>query len=728
MKRRLFLEWFALLCCACLLAGVAAYVQFTQRLDGLFLDHAANLARSEPSDDIVIAAIDDASLEQLGPWPWSRQTHAELIDNLDAAGARLILYDVLFMERTEEEADQRLASAIEDAGNVILPLTFAAAPNQSSGIVEDLPLAEFSEAAQSLGHVVATVDDDGILRRFELEREANGTIYPHFIKSALLALGDTAAASSQDGRPPLPGRPIISAHPIGTYPTLSASSLIAGEVPPELIRNRIVLVGATAQGMGDRYPIASGYAVLMPGVETQANLLDALRIGSYVREAHWAWSIALAVLALILQFIVFWRLPARPAFLATLAIAVACLVLPLLLVFFARIWLAPGAALLLVLFAYPFWSWRRLTAVSSYLEEEAAGLERWTQQPRSGEGFDLIARQVSRMKALVGHVNRSFEFLQTVIEAAPDSIVVFDEDGKIAMANHQLAENFPGFPDSEEARFNDLVRQSDAKFDSERGELTLPNGQIFLVARQRFEMQGRHGSWDIVALRDVTELRELDQEWREMLEFLSHDMRTPQVAIIGLADRAGDSDSSVGRRIREQAAKTLKLADDFVQLARLKATSLELEEADLASLIEEACDTAYSQAKQKNISITSDIAGEDGFALVDASMIARMLDNLIGNAIKYSPEGSSVRIGLSEAQGNQLVIEISDSGPGLPPERAGAPFERFGHATKSTATSSGLGLAFVKRAVDRHGGTITVGNTSGGFGTRFRISLPRSPG
>lgn len=718
MKKRLFLEWILLLAVGILLAFAMTSTRFTQRLDALMLDRSAALGRSAPDTDIAIVAIDDDSLSQIGAWPWSRESHAALIQALSDAGARQIYYDILFMEPTSPEADGALAEAVGNAGNVVLPMSFAPAPNRITGAVAALPLPALVEKAQAVGHVAATPDTDGVLRRFDLERStATGETYPHFIAAGL--------GGQTDGD--WPDAPVISAHSAGTYPTVSASAVIAGEVPRSLFEGRDVLVGATAQGMGDRYPVAAGSAVLMPGVEAQANLLDALRNGTYLREAHWAWSAALAALALILQFLVFWKLPARTALYATIAIALGSLALSALLVPLAGFWVAPATAVILVGFAYPFWSWRRLTAVSSYLEREAARLEQRADIRETGEGFDIIARQVSRVRSLVGHVNRSFAFLRSVIEAAPDAIVVFDETGKSAMANRRFLEIMPDFADNEDVPFATFLDRSGAQFDDPAGELVLADGRTFLVASRQFEMQNREGSWDIMALRDVTEAREREQEWREMLEFLSHDMRTPQVAIIGLADRVDGErkPDSIGQRIRLQAEKTLKLADDFVQLARLNEAELECEETDLAALADEACDAAYSQARRKNISVRTEYAPEEHFAVqADPSLIARLLDNLVGNAIKYSPEGSAVLVALEPSGDDAIQLSVSDSGPGLPPERMASPFDRFGSRATQGAISAGLGLSFVKRVVDRHKGTVTVGSSEEG-GTRFRVILPR---
>ena len=176
-------------------------------------------------------------------------------------------------------------------------------------------------------------------------------------------------------------------------------------------------------------------------------------------------------------------------------------------------------------------------------------------------------------------------------------------------------------------------------------------------------------------------------------------------------------------RIRMQAERTLKLADDFVQLARLEQPSLMVSDSDIGALIEEACDRAYSPALAKRIVIEQHLPEDPCFANVDASLIARMLDNLIGNAIKYSDEATRVLVSLEISGESAMVITVSDEGPGLSPERQAEPFARFGAHSTHAGPSSGLGLALVKKVVDSHSGSIEV-NSSPQSGTSFRITIP----
>lgn len=715
--RRLLVEWIILLCCGIALAFFLARGEVTNRFDAQLLDRAAALAREPASEEIVIVAIDDASLAELGAWPWPRDLHARLLDRLAAAGSDMVLLDILFIEPTTAQADTALADAIARNGKVVLPFSFVPRPNALSGTVPEYPLPALVRAAAGLGHVAIAPDADGVLRRFDMQRESDGERYPHFVFTALQ--GHTHADAGAIARP------VISFHPVGSYSRIGAADVIAGRVPDGFLRGKSVVVGATAQGMGDRYAVGARQVDIMPGVETQANLLDAGLHGGLVRDLPPFWSGLLAALALLVQFLAFWRLSPRAGLVATFAIALAVAGGVVLLVPLAGLWVAPGAAVLLVLLAYPFWSWRRLTSVSAYLEEEAAFLRPEGRERAQVEGFDRIARQVARMRALVSHVSEGFALMETVIEAAPDAILVRDSAGLVVMANRRAQGLFPGWREGSPEPLAELLADAVAHFDRDRGEIAFPDGRTFLVAQADFEVEKSHEGGDILALREITDTRRREEEKREMLEFLSHDMRTPQVAIIGLSKRIAKEGAQEGLadRVRLQAERTLKLADDFVQIARLEEAELALEEGDLAALVDEACDRAYAAARAKRIRFDSHLPEEPLYAPIDASLIARMIDNLLGNAIKFSPEASTIRIALQSAPTCGALLTIADEGPGLPPERHADPFARFGAHEGRAGPSVGLGLTFVKRVVDKHGGTISVHSASEG-GTRFEVELP----
>lgn len=351
-----------------------------------------------------------------------------------------------------------------------------------------------------------------------------------------------------------------------------------------------------------------------------------------------------------------------------------------------------------------------LLAKSNRLVEEAAA------QPAQVGGFDVLAREVSKLDYLVDEVSARRDFLRRVLETTPDAICVFDAGGHLQMLNGHAAEVFAKAQPGQD--FASLLAEAGALPSEAEDEFVLPDGRQFAVSRSS---EALPASWDaiaIVTLADVTRQRRNERERREMLEFLSHDMRAPQVAILNLVaqDRAGDR----LERIRLHARRTMELADNFVQLARLGELPLAREDIDATALVAEAADRAWTLASARGITIATALPEEPLFLAGDGQVLSRVLDNLAGNAIKYGRERGMLGLTL-ERQGDRAVITVADDGPGLPESRRADPFRRFGPRDKDHG-GAGLGLSFVVEAVSRHGGEIAV-ESSPGEGTRFRISL-----
>ncbi len=724
---RLKLEWAILLALA--IAG-ALYAQangLTGRLDNQLFDTASPLARPDLDRDIVIVAIDDASLAEVGAWPWPRDVHARLVDRLHDAGARAVVLDILFLEPVPGGGDDALAAAMTGGGAVFLPHTFAARPNAISGIDPLMPLPRLLGASAGVGHVIAEPDADGVLRRFDLTVKTDTGLYPHLAVKVLDVLAGNAAKHADE----TPDEALIVFHPEADFQRVPAAEVLAGATPAGFFRNKIVLVGATAQGMGDRYSVAAGPVSLMSGIGIQANLIGALRDDALIAIVDPAVQGIVAVAVLLALFLAFWHLPPRFLLLGAAGLIAVLLAVSLALLGAGQLWFAPGPIMAAVSLSYPLWSWRRLTNVSRYLDREAARLAAGDAAPVASQGVDYVTRQIDQLRRLISTVRGSLDFLRQVIEAAPDAIVVLDRAGRIEMLNHKALQLFPGWTAPRHQTFAELVRGADAQQSKSGTELQSADGRTFLIARARIaaadEIEGGSdgGAGEIIALRNVSELRRLDDERQQMLEFLSHDMRTPQVAIVGLTNQASAQgvDRDVVGRIRKQAERTLKLADDFVQLARLESADLAIMDSDIGALVEEACDRAYALAQTKRITIAQDLPPEPCFANVDASLIARMLDNLIGNAIKYSDAGTQIAVALSGGEDAPLVLEVSDQGPGLSDARLANPFARFGAHATHAGPSAGLGLALVKKVVDSHKGTIAM-KSAPGEGTTFTVTIP----
>lgn len=719
LKSRLFAEWAALLAAMLALAFFVHDRGWANRLDLVLLDGEGQVNTPTLHPSIILVEIDDMALDKVGAWPWGRDVHARLIDAISSSGPEAIAFDVLFIEPGERAGDNALAEALSRSGNVILPHSFAPKPNSPGGEVPVFPLPDLRANAAAIGHAVITPDEDGVARRFELLRSRDGESYPQFaLQTVTIAQADKNQGTdgSQEA--------IIRYGPAKSIPSLSAWSVLAGESPPEFFENAIVFIGATSPGLGDRYSVPSYAGRMLTGVETQAHLVNAILTDNLIQTAPSQAVIFIQFAAIILLFIGFWRLPPHLALWLAIILFAGLIVVSFASLMLFNIWLQVGGALLAIIISYPLWGWRRLLSVSRFLQSEAALLKRVADNPqvKSNDGFDLIARQVAQVKRLTSDVSNTLTLVQDIIGASPDAILVTDGSGLIIMGNAASEALFGQLIKDDDLTFPELLISTGGELDEAGEEVTFRDGRAFWIAKAK--LNPAVGS-EVLSLREVTETRRAERQRRETLEFLSHDMRTPQVSIIGLASQTDKSVSLADRfsRIERQARRTLKLTDDFVQIARLESDGIEREETEFNSMVYEAMDRAFSMARTKQVELIFTGREDIVFATVDPFAISRLLDNLLSNAIKFSPSKSRVEIGLVRSTDGHIALSVSDEGPGFSPGRQERPFERFGARDTAAGPSSGLGLAYVKEVVDLHDGTITI-ETALDEGTRITIVLP----
>ncbi|PLK25872.1 CHASE2 domain-containing protein [Novosphingobium sp. TH158] len=723
-KTRLFFEWLAILLLTVAVAAWALLSGATSRVDAALLDRALVIDASAASDEILLVTVDEGSLAAEGQWPWDRRKVAALVDRIHAAGARAQLLDVLYTEPSDEEADRALANSIRRSGKVALPLGITPAVNRTEGTDVVPPIPILAEAALATGHVGISPDGDGPVRRVALDLP--GSTGQPAVKHLALALhqkveGPLASVAS-GGANGL----AMQLRPVGSYRMVSAAAVLAGEVPESFITGKVVVMGATAQGLGDLFPVPSTAGSVMSGAELLANVYQNLSDGGFVEDLPQSASLLLTVLLLLPLFIAFWALrPLWCVIIATLLV-LAALLFSLALVLATHRWFPPAPAIVGLVIAYPLWGWRRLAAINQYLMSKADVLARVDTAIPKGhdEGFDSVARAVNRLDFLVDEISQRREFLLRVVESTPDALCVFDMAGRLMIMNQRARATLGArAADCEGLTAAELLARFGGTLSADGSELVLANGSIFVITRSTGREQGQWPAIHLAMFTDVTAQRRAETERRHALEFLSHDMRSPQVAIMGLtADRTHEeSEEARLARIRDHARRTLELADNFIELARMAEAQLDIEEIDLGTLAEEAADRAYPLARERNAQVEV-IAPEDPvFVTVDGQLLSRVLDNLIGNALKYG--ASKVTIGIGEHDG-RARLEVGDNGPGLPEERRADPFARFGFRSTGRKGGSGLGLAFVAGAVERHGGTILCQSQSGA-GTRFVIDLPR---
>jgi signal transduction histidine kinase len=263
---------------------------------------------------------------------------------------------------------------------------------------------------------------------------------------------------------------------------------------------------------------------------------------------------------------------------------------------------------------------------------------------------------------------------------------------------------------------------------SEQFEARDAQSRDLLIHLTPFMDRGQRIRGVIITLSDISPFKISERQRREMLDFLSHDLRSPLVSIIALtqiAEQRGNSE--LPQQVRSAARRTLDLAESFVQLTRAEHLDrTALTEVDLVFVAESVREQIRPQAERRGIRLRQRVEPAQARVMGDGALLERALMNLLDNAVKYSPAGSEVWLGLRPEDG-QIHCWVADTGPGITHSDQERLFQRFQRLDPDPRTrGAGLGLAFVKTVVDRHGGRIEVDSESG-RGSCFSLWLPAAP-
>lgn len=717
-----------------MLAGVlVSFSGILFRVDNLLYDLGQRLASKPPPSDVIIIAIDEDSLSQLGRWPWSRRLHAALIDRLSNEGARLIALDLIFAEpdTADQPADAELARAIASSDRVVLPVMLEQS-RLNGQLLEVLPLPDLTSQAAALGRAHAEIEEDGIARGLYLREGLGGPRWPHFaeaIHGALTGMKHSAAPAQMTSSPFVLVRqdfrrvPFLG--PPGHFQTLSYAQVLTGRYPPGLFKDKIILVGATAAGLGDRLPTpVSGLSEPMPGVEFHANAFEAFRQGTLVSKLPQMPSLLLTMLLSVLSVFLFARLSPRMGILTSVVLLALVIGLALVLPNAAGVWFAPSGALLAILIAYPVWSWRRLEVASRFLDKEIRHLTHDLQQsaivgrgmPEAGTGDPFQAR-IAQIQAASQRVRALRTLIDQVLEGMPHGVVAVDKSGRVRLVNRR-AQDWLGIE-------KDAPSPVELKADETPVQHEIKSREGIPLLVDEAEFPPAMGIARVINLVDIAEAKRLEAERRETLAFLSHDIRAPlAMAVEQLKSPASTSESLA--RLGAQLARAHELAEEFLATSRAELSDeTAFQEIDLCGLLHQAIDAIYPLAQSKAVALIRQIPVDPVWVKGEFGLLERMAVNLIQNAVKYSPGNSHVIIEVN-TEGNKVRYCVTDSGPGIPEMELPRLFKRFSRLNEqgSAVPGAGLGLYFVRIVAEKHGGTVKADNVPKG-GARFCVSLPR---
>lgn len=757
-------EWWLVSLILTALTVSACWWHWTWHLDQAVYDAAQSTWLRHPAGDVVIVAIDDASLQAVGHWPWKRSVHAQALKLIAQARPKSVMLDLLLSEPdVDPQQDVLLAEAMRQMDKVVLPVSHAL---DGVGQGHELrPTGPYPEAAH-LAHADAALDVDGTLRWAYLWAGSQANRYPHPALAMLQVAHEWPADLPEQARldhintSPYWHRqdPVLIPYLGATdrIAHVSYAALLRGEVPPDTFRNRHVLIGVTAHGLGETFQTpVSQLGEGMSGVEVIAQFLDALRQG---RHIHALPSTLNALLSTALVLGLMWsyrRATPRHALINSLSLAIGAVLVSWGLMAL-DIWWPPFGLALGALLSYPVWSWRRLEATARELEHELLTMAGepgihpdWLLSNKKAQG-DFMQQRTDAIGQAGAQLRQARQLLAHTLATLPDAVFVVNAQRLVTQANQQacamtgfshpsaligrsLSEVLSPLVPNEAPHWDMLLDQATHGRRPVSTAAAHPRGKQYLVALVgNDEGQDMHGA--IVCATDVTALREAELQRAELLGFIAHDIRSPQASLISLVDlhRIGGKMSleETLHHVEAMARHTLELCEELLQVMRAETRAIAPASGDLIKTAQDCIGEMALQARAKDITLVNTWPdGRTQTATFDDYLIHRALSNLLSNAIKFSPKGGQVLVSVMQEQGHH-VIAVRDQGPGIPESELGRLFKRYERVEQGRpsklAAGIGLGLVFIDTVARRHGGKVRVVNNPG-EGACFELWLPADP-
>ncbi len=359
---------------------------------------------------------------------------------------------------------------------------------------------------------------------------------------------------------------------------------------------------------------------------------------------------------------------------------------------------------------------------------------------------ERVATRISELEQWRESLDQNNQQLAIVLEAMVEGVIAIDAQERILLANTaaiRLLDLKPvgltGRPLWEAVRLpqvQEMVKDTLAGGDQRRIEIEVPRTQSTLAAVMS-RLAGEPCPGAVIVLHDVTDLRRLENLRREFVSNVSHELKTPLAAISAYAETLLDGaleDPEINRgfvgRIGEQAERLHTLILDLLELARMESDehAFDVEPIEIGEILRDSIDEHQDVARSKTLQLEADAANDEVWGLADSESLRTIIDNLIDNAINYTPAGGRIVVRWQRT-GDWIVFEVEDTGVGIAKENQARIFERFFRVDKARSREvggTGLGLSIVKHLCQVFGGQIKVVSQLG-KGSTFTVRLRAAP-
>jgi two-component system phosphate regulon sensor histidine kinase PhoR len=416
-----------------------------------------------------------------------------------------------------------------------------------------------------------------------------------------------------------------------------------------------------------------------------------------------------------------------------------------------RLWLASlvmllvtGTASLLISRSFT----DRVERLTKFSQRVAEGDFHPIEADRSGDTLEVLAVSLNKTAARLDRTIRTLteerNLSAAILGSMVEGVAVVNATERLLFANQGFAEILGlDAPPQSGSALVEVVRQTElleAVREVLKGQPRVEAEIVTGTLRQHFfavtvaSVRAAETSGAVIVLHDITDLRKLERVRCDFVANVSHEFKTPLTAIQGFAETllAGAIDDPQNRMrfleiILEHSRRLARLTDDLLELSKMDADRLELEirRLSVSQFVESCIETTQRSAAEKDLRISVNLQEHLPDIAADRRRLAEVLQNLLDNAIQYTPAGGQIMVGAA-ADGDEVTITVSDTGIGIPQADQPRIFERFYRvdvARSREVGGTGLGLSIAKHLVEAHGGRIWV-ESEIGQGSQFHFTVP----
>ncbi len=718
---------FVTVVCVAVACGSQSWISpVTGALDRVLFDAAAEWVVPSRTSHVAVVHVDPASAGAL-----ANRTQAssisDLLRRLDRAASVTLEPEVMPSHDIGE-----LSDAIAAHGRIVLALP-------AMWVARDASTPQ--EGVAGAGHRQVVTGHLGAVRGF-VPWAISGASHPHAVlESMRVARKDFRTPADRELVERLASGAVLALSAPDSVPQYALGDVIRGGVPDDAFDGKMVFVGRSGSNEAS-FRTSSIRPQWLSPVQVEALMAEAVVDGGLVQVVSGP-SIVILHLLMALTLVLIcslgstWRLhlAVMTWFAVTLVMPVATLAM--------GSWVGLGVLPIAYALIYAYFAWENLHNARRAWRQEVRDMQ--ANPPLLGmplpveQAHRKVRGPAGEIRSLVMAMRRLQRTAISMIDHLPHPVLIV-RDHRVLLWNENAARIMASTDRHGDTR--PIAMKWEAALRCAHGngeghqEIRIGDREMLMLETPfcmgEVESSREDAACRLLCLVDIAGVKEGVTQSRQALTHMAHDMRSPLSTMLALIEEHGESqadavDPGFLEDLRRQADYSLRVASEFLALSRAEQMSrVQFSPVVLRDLVEEAVDQCQPEADRRRIVLQGpSCVPEEPMAEVCADLLVRAFVNVIDNAIKYSADGSIVDISLTLSGHAQCVVRVVDQGEGIAPEHLDRLFEPFYRAgRKGLAGGVGLGLPFVQRVVQQHGGSVCV-TSDLGVGTTFELNFQR---